>query len=128
MVDWEYSEYRICPECGYKNPEHMIVSGSQVSYRCKCGCRFTVSTKTLYRVDEILEHKSEEKVRDEDICNYCRYNRSDFEYITVDGRTADMWMEFACLKEDDMSDEDIELMNQNRCPYFERCTKEENDE
>ena len=63
-----------------------------------------------------------------DQCDECRHNRSDFASVVVDGRIADQWLEFACVKEDEVTEETDLLIEQNRCPFFERCTQEELDE
>ena len=54
------------------------------------------------------------------ICDDCKYNRSSIEDIKVDGRTAAQYEEWACVKEDELTDDQFNIVyTGGDCPFYE---------
>ena len=53
-------------------------------------------------------------------CDDCKHNRTSVEDIKVDGWTAAQYVEWGCVHEDEMSEDDLNVLwNEDKCPFYE---------
>ena len=63
------------------------------------------------------------------ICDRCKHNRSYTDDIIVDGRVADRYEEWGCTHEDDLTENELELLDTAKtCRFFEEAEDDSYDQ